>query len=303
MEFRKSDIYDNLVSGASFSEYEADKIYQTLSTFISDLSLVRDSEKSTERILSILEKLPDREMRIVQHWLIKSIQEDNTFVYAYNDLAQTINHQIKISVAPYLLNTTSRDQLCKLLKEEKLEAKFDFENVKNHLHTLLDTNSRIKYLIEIKTEYTQSDFESKTSTQFDRQCELEIIKLKELADIDAKQIQTNEKPQLSNYSNGQLVLIFYYFFKHNGLELRVDINISPIAKFIHLITGKELSVIQNSDFYKKLQKAPNIKVDKELINDLEVVKALFMRVQLDEIVKMIDNEIDVSRQERKTRKK
>jgi len=115
--------------------------------------------------------------------------------------------------------------------------------------------------------------------------------------------QPKAKPQLGGYTNAQLVLIFYYFFKQNGLEPRVSIDISPIAKFIHLITGKEFKAVTSSDFYKKLQTVPNFKTDKELINDLEAIKPLFKMVQLNEVVKMIENEIDLARNEMKQAKK
>ena len=115
--------------------------------------------------------------------------------------------------------------------------------------------------------------------------------------------QPKAKPQLGGYTNSQLVLIFYYFFKQNGLEPRVSIDISPMAKFIHLITGREFKAVTSSDFYKKLQTVPNFKTDKELINDLEAIKPLFKMVKLNEVVKMIENEIDLARNEMKQAKK
>lgn len=53
--------------------------------------------------------------------------------------------------------------------------------------------------------------------------------------------------------------------------------------------------IQRYDFYKKLSKAPNHVSDKSLIDDLNHIKPLFQKVELNEIVKMIDNEIDQCR--------
>lgn len=97
------------------------------------------------------------------------------------------------------------------------------------------------------------------------------------------------------FSNNQLVLIFYYFFKYCGIEPRISIDIAPLAKFMHLVTGKKLTTIQNSDFYKRWGKAPNYKDNKELIKDLEFIKPLFEQVDLKEIVKQIDNEIDTAR--------
>jgi hypothetical protein len=122
--------------------------------------------------------------------------------------------------------------------------------------------------------------------------------------IDCSTIDCKDKKKTNlEYSNSQLVLIFYYFFKHNGLEPRVNIDIAPIAKFLHLVTGKEFTAVTNSDFYKKLQSVPNFKTDKTLIEDLQAIKPLFQKVQLNEIVKMIDNEIDLARNEMKQAKK
>ncbi len=100
-----------------------------------------------------------------------------------------------------------------------------------------------------------------------------------------------------SYTNSQIVLLFYYFYKLTGLEPRADTDIAPLAKFMHLITGKDFTKVANSDFYKKLQKAPNFKSDKELIKDLTAIKPLFEKVQLLEVAKMIDNETDTARSE------
>lgn len=132
---------------------------------------------------------------------------------------------------------------------------------------------------------------------------LHLPKIKNLLSLEQPPTQPKAKPQLGGYTNAQLVLIFYYFFKQNGLEPRVSIDISPMAKFIHLITGREFKAVTNSDFYKKLQTVPNFKTDKELINDLEAIKPLFKMVQLNEVVKMIENEIDLARNEVRQAKK
>jgi hypothetical protein len=183
-------------------------------------------------------------------------------------------------------------------------TEYDFVSVKEHLKALPDLKAQIKFLTEIKTEYQQNrtGWEIAIGTPFDQQCELEINKLDKIFKLE-QSTPTKAKPQLGGYTNSQLVLIFYYFFKQNGLEPRVSIDISPMAKFIHLITGREFKGVTSSDFYKKLQTVPNFKSDKELINDLEAIKPLFKMVQLNEVVKMIENEIDLARNEIKQAKK
>jgi len=173
------------------------------------------------------------------------------------------------------------------------ENKYDFQKVKQHIETLTTVKDKILYLTEIKTDFLQnkSSWDLDLGTPFDRKCELEIKKLNEVLKLEAH----TTTPRLGEYSNSQLVLIFYYFFKYSGIEPRVNTDIAPIAKFLHLITGKEFSNIQSSDFYKKLSKAPNHVSDKSLIDDLNHIKPLFQKVELNEIVKMIDSEIDQCR--------
>lgn len=102
------------------------------------------------------------------------------------------------------------------------------------------------------------------------------------------------------FTKSQLVLLFWYFFKHNGLEPRVNIDVSPIAKFIHLIVGKEFDNASNSDYYKMLKKAPNFKnSEKSLIEDLEKIKKHFESVQLIDIANYIGDEIVMARKEAK----
>lgn len=116
-------------------------------------------------------------------------------------------------------------------------------------------------------------------------------------EVHVDSVEEKANVELESFTNSQVVLIFYFFFKYAGIEPRKDLDVAPIAKFIHLITGKNFTGTANSDVYKKLQKAPNFKTDKALIEDLKDIKSLFMKVELNEIVKMIDNEIDIARSE------
>lgn len=191
--------------------------------------------------------------------------------------------------------------------ENEPASKYSFEKVKKHLETISFLTEKLKYLIEIKTEYRQNtnDWDARRQVlgnTFDVKCDMEISKIKSLLALEQPPTQPKAEPQLGRYSNSQLVLIFYYFFKFNGIEPRVNSDIAPIAKFIHLIVGKEYKNITSSDFYQKLREVPNFKTDKELIKDLNKIKPQFKKVELNEIVKMIDNEIDQARTELKQRK-
>jgi hypothetical protein len=188
-------------------------------------------------------------------------------------------------------------------KANKTETEYNWNKTIIHLETLPELKDKIVYLLTQKTRYKQESGYDFEHPNFGEKCELEISKINNLLSLEQLATQPKAKPQLEGYTNSQLVLIFYYFFKQNGLEPRVSIDISPLAKFIHLITGREFKAVTSSDFYKKLQTVPNFKTDKELINDLEAIKPLFKKVQLIEVVKMIENEIDLARNEMKQAKK
>lgn len=184
-------------------------------------------------------------------------------------------------------------------KKVKMEDRYNFDEVKKHIETLQSDKEKITYLIDIKAEYNQNRniFHFSPEVPFGRKCDLEIERIKELANIADNKKNVIQKSDLAKYSNSQIVLIFFYFFKFTGIEPRVTTDIAPIAKFLHLITSKNFSKTPNSDFYKKLSQAPNHVGNKQLLKDLKLIKPLFADVELNEIVKMIDNEIDLCQSE------
>jgi len=146
-------------------------------------------------------------MRFIQSWLFKAICDDDTFAYAYTDLAQMYNRRGGFM---YPIKVPTKVELYELLEKEKQEEKNDFENVKKHLETLSDTNSKIKYLIEIETEYQQNKkgWEIELGTPFDKQCELEIKKLKDFWDLELRpNSQTNIIFRLTNTKGAKIDLI------------------------------------------------------------------------------------------------
>ena len=129
---------------------------------------------------------------------------------------------------------------------------------------------------------------------------IENINIKKIKNLDSVKMyrlihklteRSFTKNLIYNCTSSQLVLIFYYSFKYLGIEPRVNINISSAAKLAHLILNKEFSSINNSDIYKKFQQAPHLKNSKELTKDLEVIKPLFQKAQLNGIVKILDKEM------------
>lgn len=98
-------------------------------------------------------------------------------------------------------------------------------------------------------------------------------------------------------TNSQLALASHFVFKSLGFYSRVNVDMALIARFIHLLADKPYTKIHNSDFYKKLKKAPNFKADRELIKDLELVKIELLKVDFKEAALLVEKEILIARQE------
>lgn len=117
LKFCTDDIYLRLIEGAFYSPEKAKEIIQTLESFVNRLSEVRQSEEKTNLILNEIDKFPDNEMRSIKHWLVKSLADDDSFVYAYNPLAQNSNRQTIIPI--YQVKYIYKKELYELLNTEK----------------------------------------------------------------------------------------------------------------------------------------------------------------------------------------
>lgn len=115
-------------------------------------------------------------------------------------------------------------------------------------------------------------------------------------------MNTSVPPQqrTETFTNSHWVLIFYYWIKsYINSEPRHLGELTSLARFIHLISGKSpIKVTNSSDIYQKLQKSPNFKNDQYLIPDLSYTKDLFQKYGMNEAAQLIENEINIAKQEK-----
>ncbi len=108
---------------------------------------------------------------------------------------------------------------------------------------------------------------------------------------------TPHQPPIPTLTNSQLVLAFYYGLQSGGFHARVNVDMAFIARLMHLATARPYTDVHNSEFYKKLRRAPNFKPDRALIKDLEVIKRRLLEVGLKEAASLVDKEISLAHQE------
>lgn len=119
------------------------------------------------------------------------------------------------------------------------------------------------------------------------------------ASYDRHQTSHHEPPTSLTLTNSQQVLTVYYVLDCWGVRPRINADIADIARFMHLLTGRAYTCVDNSVFYKKLKRAPNFKKDQGLIKDLEVINKSLLALDLKEVSLKVDNELRVARQEAK----
>jgi hypothetical protein len=141
---------------------------------------------------------------------------------------------------------------------------FDFEKVKEHLETLPDTISKIKYLMLQIKEYRQAkdwvDWD-KHKVYFDKQCEMEIKVLKEIASMDNTPSEKKESTHLQTPpleilindnapikwtgTSGQLVYLFELLREKDFLPTSLDLQ-ATIKKHFVDSRGKTFTSLKQS---------------------------------------------------------
>lgn len=114
-------------------------------------------------------------------------------------------------------------------------------------------------------------------------------------------METQEIKQKSEFTNAQWALIGYYCMKGLGIEMRENIDMTDMAKFIHLIAQKPLnSIVKNTEIYKRLRKAPSVNQNNDkTIKDLEKVREYFEKVSLDKAISAINKDIEKEKNDKK----
>jgi hypothetical protein len=161
--------------------------------------------------------------------------------------------------------------------EPEKENKYDFQKVKQHIETLTTVKDKIKYLIEIKTDYKQNTndwdvWAYKDGKTFDAKCDMEIDKLQKLFNLETAPTIPKAKPvfKLSDKKGAKTDLIRVL----NALyELRLfnktDGQIPTKQEFIETMgeyLGVDLSKY-HSNLSQALQNQPlevNLKVFEEM---------------------------------------
>lgn len=113
-----------------------------------------------------------------------------------------------------------------------------------------------------------------------------VLKLEDTSPI------LNEEPpsKIPGFNRSRQALMIFFLLKTQGIVKNV-VSVSDMAKFAHVLLGWPYTTIDNSELYKRLKKAHNIKESETLLSDLEFVKKQFEIIGHKAVIELIDQQI------------
>ena len=112
-----------------------------------------------------------------------------------------------------------------------------------------------------------------------------------LLPADHSTVSPLEPTPLSELTNNQKALVFYYFLRVCGVNPRVTVDLSTIARGTHLLLGKEFTTIDNSSLYKFLHAVPDFNNPQALLRDFAHIQPLFAKVGLKEALQLMEHDL------------
>lgn len=172
-----------------------------------------------------------------------------------------------------------------------------FEDVvKPHLKTLTDLPSKILYLNEVITQERQEEglaFDSWGEKSCAEKCELEKKKFMDQLDLELKlrhrpktQIRRAEEARAKGGTQYQVLLAIHYLLKY----AKSDAVNTEKAKFASFVTGFSEHTLRQqwSNIHSRKDQNPH-----NWERDMTMVRNFFDALGLPELVKLIDNELEM----------
>jgi hypothetical protein len=134
IKFKESEFYSNLIKQNNCSQELANQLYKVVNELIMRLKETRADSIRTDGVIESQIKALNFENNwiLVENWLIRAIENNDTYKYANNYLAQDANRRARWAI--HKLNPTTEIELFKLLENEKMQGK---------MHSSQDQNEKL----------------------------------------------------------------------------------------------------------------------------------------------------------------
>lgn len=228
-----------------------------------------------------------------KHWLNNDFAEANTpaeMIVQLNRCQRFIEETIEREPLAFV------DWVRKLVEGESTgfsSSSFEFYFLLFHLASELDRTDEKQALLFDEIEKERNWVEMFLNLSVEKR--LTIEKSPETSEQTAETAPTAPTEKFAGAAgldNNQIALLFYFLLKELEVDLKLKGRQTTVAKFLHLLTGKEFTGTNNSVFYDLIRKAPDTKKDpNKTKSDLQQVLLLFNKVNLEA------NEIEIAKKQ------
>lgn len=192
-------------------------------------------------------------------------------------------------------------KLFKPFASKRFDNYFDFKRILSikDYYTAEEYNQ-----LESNDDLTEQDiYELTTSMRNFLNGELHFLYLDREPQFPTIENESQEEIEKESTEMQQL-LAFHYLLKAGfDIEARGSNSVSELTQLAHLLLGKKFTSLQNSSIYKKYKKLPNFDSASQLIKDLKHIRPYFERLDLKNIVELINKDLKEAEIDKKTNKK
>lgn len=180
-------------------------------------------------------------------------------------------------------------KLFKPFAEKRFDNYFDFTRILSikDYYTAEEFNQ-----LESNEDLTEQDiYELTTSMRNFLDGELHFLYLDREPEFPMIDNTANDEGEKESTEMQQLLSLHYLLKTGFNIEARGSNSVSELTQFAHLLFGKKLTSLQNSSIYKKYKKLPNFESPAQLIKDLKHIRPYFEKLELKNIVELINKDL------------
>ncbi len=192
-------------------------------------------------------------------------------------------------------------KLFKPFASKRFDNYFDFKRILSikDYYTAEEYNQ-----LESNDDLTEQDIYELTSSMRNfLNGELHFIYLDREPQFPTTENESKEENEKESTEMQQLLALHYLLKVGFNMEARGSNSVSELTQLAHLLLGKKFTTLQNSSIYKKYKKLPNYDSPSQLIKDLKRIRPYFEKLDLKNIVELINKDLKEAEIDKKTNKK
>ncbi len=185
--------------------------------------------------------------------------------------------------------------------EKRFDNYFDF----THILSFKDYYTAEEFnQLESNEDITEQDiYELTTSMRNFLDGELHFLYLDRDPEFFTTDLGAKDELEKESTEMQQLLALHYLLKAGFNIEARGSNSVSELTQLAHMLFGKKFTSLQNSSIYKKYKKLPNFESTTQLIKDLKHIRPYFEKLELENVVILINKDLNEAESSKKQNKK